>query len=414
MMPFEDDLLRRFWRICRRRDGRPTPAGVVHPEEDPLLWERLLARTPAAIEEAQRRRAAAEELRDEISSFEPAERLGRLTEPRFHSEDLLELLLDESQELQAAAPESTAFWAHLARQLAELLRDKRFLGSDSQVRAGVLHGNTLRLDGDLEAAEHAFTAASAHLDEDSPELPLYARALGVLRWEQHRLTEAVSLLEHAAHLFLEEELEIDAGLSLLLLGVLHGETCAPSRGLNFLLLGRRLAGPPPQPWLGLRGGLLLSARLGETGEPASARAVLDETMELYKLVRDEHETLCGYRLEGSTRARLGEIGQAEELLQGVREHRLSRRQLPELVFSSLDLAVVLAELGRDPEIAQLAGDLRGFEPEEGGVFAVEAFQLFQTFRSQGYNLLRSAAGAAAEFRRLCRLSAVPMDPIPFV
>jgi hypothetical protein len=49
-----------------------------------------------------------------------------------------------------------------------------------------------------------------------------------------------------------------------------------------------------------------------------------------------------------------------------------------------------------------------------GVFAVEAFDLFRTFRSRGDNLRRSAAGAAAEFRRRCRLFGVPLDPIPFV
>ncbi|HYU31856.1 MAG TPA: hypothetical protein VEW48_06810 [Thermoanaerobaculia bacterium] len=414
MMTFEDELLQRFWRALRKRTGHSAPAGVVHAAEDATLWDRFLERTPAAIGEAQGRRAAAEELRDEILSFEPAERLGHLANPRFHSEDLLELLLDESQELQAADAEAAAFWARLAGQLAEALRDKRFLGSDAQVRAGVLHGNALRLAGDREGAERTFAAANAHLDEDSPELPLYARALGVLRWEQHRLAEAVSLFEHAARRFLGEDLDLDAGLSLLLAGVLHGETCMPDRGLNFLLLGWRKAVPTPQPWLSLRGGFLLASRLVEAAELAIARTVLAETMELYKQIRDEHETLCGFRLEGAARARLGEIGQAEDLLQGVRQTRLNRRHLPELVLTSLELAIVLAELGRDSEIAQLAADVEGFEPEEGGVFAVEAFQLFQTFRSQGYNLLRSAAGAAAEFRRLCRLFAVPLDPIPFV
>lgn len=414
MMSFEDELLFRFWRTWRQRTGHRPPAGVVHPDEDEQLWERLAARTEEAIEEARRRRAVAEELRDEILSFEPAERSGRLTgDPRFHSDDLLELLLDESQTLQATDPDAATFWGQMAGQLAEVLRDKSTLGSDSQVRAGVLRGNALRLAGDLEGAGRAFTAASAHLEEDSAEVPVYARSLGVLRWEQHRLAEAVSLLEHAARLSLSEELEADAGLSLLLLGVLHGETCAPERGLSCLLQGHQTVSPP-QPWLNLRGGFLLSARLVELGELPIARTVLDETMELYKLIREEHETLCGYRLEAAARARLGEIGRAEDLLQGVRHARLSKRHLPELVLTSLDLAVVLVELGRDHEIEQLAADVQGFEPEEGGVFAIEAFELFRSFRSEGRNLRRSAAGAAAEFRRLCRLFTVPMAPLPFV
>jgi len=412
MTALNNELLQALRRAFHKRTGRPAPA-AEGTDTDPL-WERVLAQTPEIIEKASRRQEAAEALCDEILSIEPAERVDQLlAEPRFHSEDLLELLLDESQALQPTDPEASAFWAELAGHLAEVLRDKSFLGSDSKVRAGVLHGNALRLGGDLEGADRAFLAANTHLDEDSPEVAFYARGLGVLRWEQHRLTEAVSLLEHAAELYGEAQLEQDAEISLLLLGVLHAETWEPLRGLRPLLEGRCCAADPsPQPWLSLRGGFVLSARLVEFGELPTARAVLEETMDLYKQIRDEHETLCGFRLEGAARARLGEIGQAEELLQGVRAHRLSRRQLPELVFTSLELAVVLAELGRGDEIAQLAADLQGFEPEEGGVFAVEAFHLFEALRSQ-HDLRRSAAGAAAEFRRLCRLSAVPLGAIPF-
>lgn len=107
------------------------------------------------------------------------------------------------------------------------------------------------------------------------------------------------------------------------------------------------------------------------------------------------------------------ICEAEELLDAVRRKQLERRDLPELALTTLELAAVRAELGRAEEIAGLGEDLAGFDPEEGGTFAVEAMSALQTDLAGGTPPRQAAARAAAELRRMCRLFDVPLDPVPF-
>lgn len=95
-----------------------------------------------------------EALRDELLALAPGERL----DPRFHSIALVDLLVQDSEAVQAVAPESAVLWADLASTLAEALRNKKSLGSDAKARAARIKGNVLRLEEDLEAAERAFAA----------------------------------------------------------------------------------------------------------------------------------------------------------------------------------------------------------------------------------------------------------------
>lgn len=353
----------------------------------------------------------AEDLRDELLLLAPGERLG----PRFHSEALIDLLLKDSEALQTVAPESSVFWADLAWELAEAMRDKRCLGDDAKARAARLKGNALRLDGDLEAAERAFAAGLLHLADTSPERPHFCRTLGLLRWAQDRLDEGVSLLQHSACLFDDQGREGEDAVSLSLVGLLWSETSKPLRSLGPLHHAALLGGAPHHAWLNQRCELLRAAHLGEVGAFPQGRAVLRQAMERYAQVPGEEETLVSFRLEGAARARLGELGEAENLLEGVRRKQLIRRRVPELALTSLALGALWATMGREREIGSLAEETRGasFEPEEGGVFAVEALETLQREVGQGIRPWEAAARASAELLRLCRRFEVRLEPIPF-
>jgi len=361
--------------------------------------------------EAWQRRAAAEELRHDLFGLSAAER--RRLDQRFHSRDLIALLLEDSQAVQIRDPEDAAHLAGLALLVAEVMRDKKHLGSDAVVRAGRMQANALRLLGERLEAEHAFATARFHLDDESPERPFFCRSLALLRWEQQWLDEAAALLQHAAFLFHEQQAAEEEGASLLLLGVLGSETTVPGRGLPPLAQGWTLIRPARHPWLSLCGGFVLAALLGEVGQPGRGRAVLSEAIALYGSVREESQILQGYRLEAVARARLGEICHAEELLDAVRRKQLERRDLAELALTSLELGAVRAELGRAGDVACLGEDLAGFDPEEGGTFAVEALAALQAGLAEGRKPRQEAARLAAEFRRLCRLFNSPLEPVSF-
>ncbi|HKH44001.1 MAG TPA: hypothetical protein VKM72_04980 [Thermoanaerobaculia bacterium] len=365
---------------------------------------------PEAAGEAQRRRSSTEELRDELLSLSPAERL----DPRFHSDDLVELLLDESEAAQVEDPESTIVWADLALPITEALRDKRWLASNGKVQAARLKGNAWRLQGDLAQAEAAFALAAIHLDDNSLERPWFCRSLGVLRWEQHRLDEAIGLFLHAGALFHAAGMGEEEATTLLLLGLLYSETAFPAGGLLSLYEGFFRASPHRHPWLSLCSGFALASHLGEIEQIAEGRDVLAKAMDLYALVRKERCLLQGCRWEGAARVRLGESGQAEQLLEGVRRRHLARRDLPELALTSLDLGAVLVELGRPEEIQRLIEEIdHNFPTDQGTTLAVQALQAFQAGTRRGDGARRSASWAASDFRRLFRLLAIPLGPIPF-
>lgn len=352
-----------------------------------------------------------EELRDELLSLEP----GTPIAPRFHCPRLVELLLEDSEALQIDAPESAVFWADQAFALAAALRDKRFLASDGMARAARLKGNALRLEGDLVAANQAFALGLLHLGDASPERAWFCRALGVLRWEQDRLEEASSLLQQAAWLFSDSKNEVEEAVSLLLLGLLCAETSTPLRGLASLLHASAAKGSAGPCWLRLRCGFLKAALLGGLTACTRGRVVLDATMQLYSGVRDEGEILRACRLEGAARARLGDLEEGESLLEGVRRKQLARRDVQELTLSSLALAALLAVRGRRREVRRLTEELReaGLEPNEGGVFAVEALESLQVEMKQGARPWEGAARVSAEFLRLCRRFSVRLEPVPF-
>lgn len=400
-------------RLMKRLAGvleRHSLEQVLSEEEQELLVLFQEAGTETE-EEARQRRAAAEELREELLSLSPGEPL----DPRFHSDDLVELLLHESESEQIENPESAVVWADLALPITEALRDKRWLAGVGKVRAARLKANAHRLAGDLDQAEAAFTLARIHLHDFSLERPWLNRSLGVLRWEQHRLDEAAALFQLAATLFAQTGKGEEEATTLLLLGLLHSEMSFPAAGLLHIHEGLFRVSPHRHPWLSLCSGFALASHLCELGEIAKGRDILVKTMDLYALVRGERWILEGFRREGAARARLGEIEQAEHLLEGVRREHLARRDLPETALTSLDLGVVLVELGRPEQIQPLIDDIgHNFPVDQGTILAVDALQSFQAGVQRGDGARRSASHAASEFRRLCRLSDISLGPVPFV
>lgn len=229
------------------------------------------------------------------------------------------------------------------------------------------------------------------------------------------MDEATGLLQTAAWLFSEAERGTDEAVCSFLYGLLCDETSAPLRGL--LSLHRAAAsGWPVSDWLALRCGFLEAALLADRGSRSEGLTVLAATMRLYGRVRDEGETLRALRLEGAARARLGDLQEGELVLEGVRRKQLARRNVQEVALTSLALGALLAGTRRRREIRGLGEEIRGagFQPQEGGGFALESVESLEADLKQGVRPWDAAARAGAEFLRRCRRFGVRLAPVPFL
>lgn len=377
------------------------------------VWDRLEERTPALVEEALRRRTAADKLKDELLG-EPAERRrALLDEARFQTSDLVESLLEESQAAQVRDPERAVQSAEAAARLAvHLPEDDDPVGS-AAARARYLWGNALRLAGAWEAADRTFADAASFLD-DPFDRAVFCRGVALLRWEQGRPDEAMALLQHASSLFEEDDLAAESADCLMLLGLIHAERGDPCQALFPLLCARATADPGLRPWLSVRAGFTLAACYAEIGETEKARAALADTVRLYPLVHDADEVLCAFRLEAHVRARIGDPREAENLLEGLRRKLTEQSRVPELALVSIDLALLLAEPGREGEIGRLIEEIENREfAGPAADLAAHALRELEDEIRRGRDPRVSAANTAARFRRALRSRGLRVEPLPF-
>jgi tetratricopeptide (TPR) repeat protein len=372
------------------------------------------------IVEARRRNLEAEALLAELLSFPCEEQSGALRDPRFESSDLLERLLEASQETQPEDGERSAALAALAAQLTGQLRKRmdEVLGAMFFTRATVLRANALRLRGRLVEAEDALGRAAHFLlwPFESSDRAVYCRALGLLRWEQGHLEEAEALLRHAARGFREYLLPQEAGACWALLGLLLLEHNRTPEAVHCLQTGRATFLPEARPWLTLRSGLGLALALADLGHYERAHALLKESWNFYGPVRDDDEKARASWLEGKVCFRIGRLEEAEPILFAVRDHFLAARSLPEAALCSLDLAVLLLESGRVALLPQLLETLeQTFTHEPAGLDGLRrAYHVFLA-NLQGVQALPKPVLGMAEtaLRRVLRFRGYRLERLPF-
>ncbi|HEX7182299.1 MAG TPA: hypothetical protein VF756_10675 [Thermoanaerobaculia bacterium] len=356
----------------------------------------------------------AEALLQELMAAPPGRRRRLLDKPELQRFDLVELLLEESHRAQVPDPRRAEELAALAARLSLRVRSDFEPTRSARARASCLESNARRLQGELEGADHILSHAHFFL-ETVADRAVYSRTVALLRWQQGRLDEALALFRHAGRLFVEEQLGLEHGVCLLLLGLVSAEWEGPAAALKPLLHGWTTVEPAAHPWLSVRAGLTLSWCLAEEGQAEPARATLGDAVRLYPLLREPGEVLRAFRLEARAKARLGRLDEAENLLEGLRRKLLEERSdLPELAMASLELGFVLAATGRRDRIETLAREIEErFEPEEGRDMAAGVLRGLIGTLVEGHSPAVSVWSWTSDLLRLLRYHNIRVEPLPF-
>lgn len=346
---------------------------------------------------------------DELLAHPRERHIDLLDGPRFGDGLMVQPLLERCQREQLRDPELAEHLALLAVRLADKALGDAAL-QRAMVRASAAMANTRRLSGKLDDALQMLAEPSV------PWVPRvdqarFWRAVGLVRWELGGLEPAMDLLQEAARLFSKARLVAEEGETLTLLGLAQREAGLLPQSMASLLSGLQLLPPQARHWLAARGCLALAADFAELDNPEDARRLLERGWQHIPRVDDPAEAAFLYGFYGAVLGMLGEPERACGLLRPARLRHLSEARLPEAALASLDLALVLADLGRISEIEPLAMELAERFPGEAAAAAARALRDVPWTEPGG--LRRKAEAVSQTLRRSFRLAGPRPRPLPF-
>jgi tetratricopeptide (TPR) repeat protein len=304
------------------------------------------------------RGADARQLLSELLDIPQAKRQLALKRSKFHEPCLLELLLECGHAALPFEPHQAVELTILAADLGSLLNPHGTLEiAEGLSRALCLLGTAQRLVGDLAAAEVAFERAS-RLGITPTERGLFCRALALLRWDQGRTEEAVALLSQSSVRFAEaldfQELAVCRALSAQLCleeGLLHRAAA------DFCQAAQDFTGFS-RPWLAAQTWLGLALCYADNGKMGKARSARQRAWAFLGQVKDERALLNLHWLEGRVAHLLGDLADAEALLEDVRRQLMSRwRFLPETTLVTLDLGLLWMVMGKEHKLGPLLDEI---------------------------------------------------------
>lgn len=377
------------------------------------IWRRLDL-SPERIAERERRREVAGRLFAELTSAPLGAQVELLRQARFQNPDLVDLLLETSQDAQPGDPVRSEDLSRLAARLAAALVEEEPEAAAALPRAFCLGANARRLGHDAEGAD-AMLAKAAPFVEFPGERALYCRVAALVRWEQGRIDEAEALLRHAARLFTAEGLGGDEACCQGLLGLLQMEERGLGDPLPALLAGWSEMGRESRPGVALRVGLSVAACQAERGRTGQARSTLREAWSLFAEIADPREMNRVSWLEARVLDRLGERSEALQILESVRQKLLAEPSPAEAALVSVDLGLGLAESGRAGEIEALAEALRTSFPDEATLIVTAGglVRFAELAQSGAADLRLVAYQAAATMYRTFRVGRLMLQPLPF-
>ncbi|HZF07537.1 MAG TPA: hypothetical protein VFE33_01995 [Thermoanaerobaculia bacterium] len=293
-------------------------------------------------------------------------------QPRYWTPDVCGALIDRSHEARFTSTVVMCQQAHLAVLVAENLSPELFereAVEDCHARAWAAMGNALRVSGDLNGAEKAFLAAQPHLVAGSGAAALRARLLSQiasLRMDQRRFDDCLLLIQQVVQIWRNLGDRRELVRALVVQGIATGEGGKPRAGVRLLIEAGRLVDGEAEPKLAL---IILHSIIRFHTDGGQSEVALSLYFEARRLYEQEADPLIRIKvlwLEGQIMSAERHLEPSLKQLSAAREGFLAQANRYEAALVSLDLAAVLARLGRFTEMRALVGEtLR--EMEERGV-----------------------------------------------
>jgi tetratricopeptide (TPR) repeat protein len=325
------------------------------------------------------------------SRWRDLERLGQeerrnlvWNDPRYQTWGFFELLADLCHDVLVQEPRKAEDVARLALDVAEQLSAVRYGApavEAAKARAWTHLANALRVLSDFRQAEQAFQTAELHLSRswlDPLDEALLLEFRAPLRRAQGRFEEALEMLDTAIAIYREVNEPHLHGRVLLIKGVTFHyqgnlEAAAECYRHGLFLIDRMRE---PRLVVSARNNLVLV--LHESGRSAEAALLLPEARQLVEREGKRPDLLRLEWVAGRVLTALGHWEEAEQAYTQVREGFAEEGLAFDAALASLDLAALLARLGRTAEVKRLAAEmLPVFQSREVHREALAAFLVFQ-------------------------------------
>jgi tetratricopeptide (TPR) repeat protein len=301
-----------------------------------------------------------------------------------HSWGLCQYLLRKTQEAVFENPESAVEMAliaiRLAGHLSEAYHPDWVLGL--RARAYAVLGNSLRVIGELTAADHALVRAEECLAKNGtgdPRVEAEVLSLkGSLRLDQRLLDQAEELVDRALALYRRSQDHVGVAKTLLQKVKVVQTKGDLDQAIEVLKTCSREIDPYREPRLFAYASQNLLVCLTRAGRNEEAQQVLPEVRTALQTTAEPLDWLRLRWTEASIAQGLGWTGEAEAAYREVQGKFLKLGKSYDAALVSLDLATLLAEEGRTEELKGIAAEiLPVFESREVQQEATAALLLFQ-------------------------------------
>ncbi|MEM7048644.1 MAG: tetratricopeptide repeat protein [Acidobacteriota bacterium] len=340
-----------------RRDARGSGSEGVSAAVD-----KSLASADAQQRAIERERREARKDFTALLRLPEGRRLERVTGAykRFRSPFLAEELLRKSRSFIPADPRQAFHFAELANTVAQWSQNRAF-GAELQTQALANMANAQRALGELRTADALFRQARSVVRMEGVTDKLVYAELdsyeGTLRRVQRSFDEAETLFERAV---LHSRLAGDderVARTLLSISELYRAMGESEKALVSAREALELLDPEEQARLCLMARHNVAHSLCDLERFEPAAAAFDEAKTLYARFEDFWTQQRADWLEGKILRGLGRPRDAETVLRGVRERFVTQDEAYDAALVSIDLALVMADLGRSHDMQVLAEEM---------------------------------------------------------
>lgn len=332
---------------------------------------------------------------------------------RFRSWALCELIQERARVEGFQEPERAVQLAELALAVGKRVDSAEHgtrLVSDLQARCWAVLANARRIVSDLAASERAFRIAESLLREGTGDPLEEARVLAmkaVLRSDQRRFEETLSLLDRTIEIYRRTGQRRSLGQTLIRKGTALGEAGEPEAAIRYLREGADLIDPVEDRRWTLVAKHNLILYLSDLGEVDEALRLLNETRPLYAEMGETMSLLRLRWLEGRLAQARSDLEEAESAYQEVQDAFIARSMGLDAALATLDLATVYLASGRTAELKQVAAEMipifESLDVHREAVAAMLAVRRAVEMEQITMHLLRDVSGFLEQSRHDPRL-----------